>query len=134
MHRQSLQVGPFRSHILIREWALHVSEAERLELLIHELGHHLGAAHSPEPDSVMRPILGDRRARRLSFPIRFDAVNTLAMNLLAEEIRLRNVRSIADLSIPTRTRLRQVFTQLAYALPKDPAARQYLRLLGPESD
>ena len=126
--------GPFRSHILIREWAQHVSEAERLELLIHELGHHLGAAHSPEPDSVMRPILGDRRARQLSFPIRFDPVNTLAMNLLAEEIRLRNARGIADLSSGTTTRLRQIFTQLAYALPKDPAAKQYLRLLGPESD
>ena len=56
------------------------------------------------------------------------------MYLLAEEIRLRNARGIADLSIGTTTRLRQIFTQLAYALPKDPAAKQYLRLLGPESD
>lgn len=126
--------GPFRSHILIREWAQHVSEAERLELLVHELGHHVGAAHSPEPDSVMRPILGDRRARQLSFPIRFDAVNTLAMYLVAEEIRLRNARDIADLSASTRSRLRQIFTELSYSLPKDPAAKQYLRLLSPESD
>jgi hypothetical protein len=122
--------GPFRSHILIREWAQHVSEAERLELLVHELGHHLGAAHSSEPDSVMRPILGDRRARRLSFPIRFDAANTLAMYLLCEEIRLRDARRIADLSGPTKTRLRQIFTELSYSLPTDPAAQQYLRLLG----
>ena len=122
--------GPFQSHILIREWAQHISEAERLELLIHELGHHLGAVHSPEPDSVMRPILGDRQARCAAFPIRFDPVNTLAMYLVGEEIRIRHVHSFARMSTPTKMRLRQIYTVLSQALPSDPAAAKYLDLLG----
>ena len=48
--------GPLHTHILIREWSKHVGESERLELLVHELGHYFGSAHSPEKASVMRPI------------------------------------------------------------------------------
>ena len=53
--------GALGSHIMLREWSRHVSEPERLELLVHELGHYFGAAHSPEPVSVMRPVLADRK-------------------------------------------------------------------------
>ena len=67
--------GPLFPHILIREWSQHIGEPERLELLVHELGHHLGAAHSPELDSVMRPMLGDRQSVRAGFLIKFDPVN-----------------------------------------------------------
>jgi hypothetical protein len=121
--------GPFQSHILIREWAQHISKAERLELLVHELGHHLGAAHSPESDSVMRPILADRQIRRSRFPLRFDAVNTLAMYLVAEEFRLRNARRLSEISPATKARLRQIYAELSRADPEDPAARKYLELL-----
>ena len=73
--------GPLHSHILVREWSPQMSEPERLEFLVHELGHFLGASHSPEPDSVMRPVLGDQPGRSArAFRIRFDPVNTLVMS------------------------------------------------------
>lgn len=120
--------GPLHSHIFIREWSQHITEAERLEVLVHEVGHFLGAAHSPEQDSVMRPRLGDRKARLASFQIKFDPVNTLAMNLLCEEVRARGVDKINDVSSPTNLRMRQVYGQLAKTFPADPAAKQFLGL------
>ena len=121
--------GPFHSHILLREWSKHASENERLELLVHELGHLLGAAHSPEPDSVMRPLLSDRQARRVGFKIHFDPVNTLAMSLVGEEVRRRRVTSFANLTPGTRRRLGQIYAALAPALPNDPAAKQFQQLV-----
>ncbi len=59
--------GPLNNHILLREWSQYVSEPERLELLVHELGHFLGAVHSPEGDSVMRIILGDQQTAPVNF-------------------------------------------------------------------
>ena len=56
--------GMLQSHILIREWTDSMSEPERDEVLLHEIGHYLGAVHSPEPTSVMRPILADDKAIR----------------------------------------------------------------------
>jgi hypothetical protein len=121
--------GPFYSHIMLREWSRHASENERLELLVHELGHLLGATHSPEPDSVMRPLLSDRQSRRAGFKIRFDPVNTLIMSLVGEEVRRRRVTSFAGLSPGTRKRLGQIYAALAPTLPKDPAAKQYQQLV-----
>jgi hypothetical protein len=119
--------GPMHSHILLREWSKHVSEPERLELLVHELGHFLGAVHSPESNSVMRSILGDRQARARAFRIAFDPVNALAMSIVGEEVRDRGVSSFAQLSEPSRARLEGIYTTLAQALPDDPAASSYLR-------
>ena len=45
-------------------------------MLVHELGHFLGAVHSAESRSVMRPNIGDRQERVRSFHIGFDAPNT----------------------------------------------------------
>jgi hypothetical protein len=39
--------GPLHAQVLVREGNPQINEAERLEFLVHELGHHLGAAHSP---------------------------------------------------------------------------------------
>jgi len=121
--------GPFRSHILIREWGRQIAEPERLEILVHELGHFLGAAHSSEHRSVMRPDISDRQARARNFRIGFDAPNTLIMYLVGEELRSRPLMSLGQLSSITKDQLRVVYSSLAAALPTDPAARMYLALL-----
>ena len=63
--------GALASHVLIRESPGQVSEPERLEVLVHELGHFLGAAHTSDKSSVMRPMLGDRKAAAKILPHRF---------------------------------------------------------------
>ncbi|HTQ40371.1 MAG TPA: M12 family metallo-peptidase [Pirellulales bacterium] len=123
--------GPLNRHILLREWSQYVTEPERLELLVHELGHFLGAVHSPEPDSVMRPILGDKQARARKFQIHFDPLNALAMNLVAEQWQQHPpLHSYGELSPQTQARLSVIYSAIAEALPTDPAAAQYLRILG----
>lgn len=126
--------GPFRSHILIREWGAQITESERIEILVHELGHFLGAVHSAEPKSVMRPDLGDRQARARSFHIGFDARNTLAMYLVGEELRRRPLFSLAQLPPDTQNELRAVYSSLATDLPTDPAALGYLGMLNVSRD
>jgi hypothetical protein len=116
--------------VLIREWPQRVNEPERLEVLVHELGHYLGATHSPETDSVMRPQLGDRQARRVKFRIGFDPINTLAMNLVADELRTRPVTHLSELSRGTKQQLRAVYHDMGRAMPDDPASQVYLRMLG----
>lgn len=121
--------GPLRRHVMLREWSPQVSEAERVELLVHELGHFLGAAHSPEPTSVMRPVLGNRPVRLKSERIRFDAVNTLAIAMVGEEVRRRGARDLAAISAARRTRLQQIYGTLAALTPGEPAAVTLLRRL-----
>jgi hypothetical protein len=122
--------GPMSTHILVREWSQHVSEPERVELLVHELGHFLGASHSPERDSVMRPVLGDKQALRARFKIRFDPVNTLVIGMVGEEIRRRKIQRMTDLSAGSKLRLRQIYIALKPTLPQDPAAEHFIQLLG----
>jgi len=98
-------------------------------VLLHEIGHYLGAVHSPEQDSVMRPVLGDRQSRRVDFRVKFDPLNMLAINLLAEQVRARDVRELRQVSIGTKIVLRDLYTQLAKALEKDPAAPRYVQLI-----
>ena len=90
--------GPLRPHILIREWSQEISEPERLEVLVHEMGHFLGAAHTPDDRSVMRPVLGDRRSRARSFRIGFDPSNALVMYLIGEELRSLRTGQLASAS------------------------------------
>ncbi|MEM6330986.1 MAG: M12 family metallo-peptidase [Planctomycetota bacterium] len=121
--------GPLRRHVLIREWPGVSSERERLELLVHELGHFFGATHSPEPDSVMRPVLADRRARRRDFAVRFDPVNTLIMAMVCEEVRRRGVGSFRQLTPGARQRLGQVYGVMGAALPDDPSSKRFAQLV-----
>lgn len=120
--------GPFYPWILIREWSQHVTASERLEVLVHELGHVFGAVHSAESDSVMRPMLGDRQSHARAFRIGFDPLNTLAMCLLADELRQGPFRGFARIGPQTRDSLRQVYSTLAQSLPNDPAAPKYMEL------
>jgi hypothetical protein len=118
------------THILVREWSQHVSEPERLELLVHELGHFLGASHSPEPDSAMRPVVGNRQALRAGFQVRIDPVNSLVMAMIGEELSRRKIQRIRDLSAGSKLRLRQIYAALRPTLPDDPAADHFIALLG----
>ena len=120
---------PLHSHILIRERSQNLLESERVELLVHELGHYLGASHSPESHSVMRPKLTRGLQRGVGSRVAFDPVNALIIAIMGEEIRTHGTRDIRRISDPTRERLREIYGVLAQAMPEDPAARQYLRLL-----
>jgi hypothetical protein len=121
--------GPFRTHILISEWSHGVTDPERLEILVHELGHFLGAAHSPEHQSVMRPDISDRQSRRADFHISFDARNAKAMTLVVEGLSKRPLFHLAQLPPSTKEQLRTIYQSLAAGLPNDPAAPRYLAML-----
>lgn len=123
--------GPFSRHGLLREWRRRVAPAERLELLVHEMGHFFGAAHSPENNTVMRPLLADKQANSVKFRIGFDPLNALAMNLVTEEMGRREVHALRQLDLRTRQVLACVYTELDRALPKDDAARRMKAMLGP---
>jgi hypothetical protein len=126
--------GMLQSHILVREWSATMSEPEREEVLLHEVGHYLGAVHSPDPVSVMRPMLADKQAIRTKFRIGFDPVNTLLINLVSEEIRERRVTSVSELTAGTRLRLSQIYAKLADAVPDDSSAKQYQFQVGMVGD
>jgi hypothetical protein len=121
--------GPLHSHILLREWSQHIPEPQRVELLLHELGHYLGAAHSPEPQSVMRPVLVDATSRARSHPVQFDPVNTLIIFLVSEEIRARNIRQFSELSPGTARRLQQIYGELSRTDAQDSVAAKYAQRL-----
>lgn len=121
--------GALHPYILLKERSRTMLDTERLELLVHELGHYLGASHSPEPQSVMRPLITSSLQRKAGSRIGFDPVNTLLIAMVGDEIRSRGVRRLADVSRPTRTRMEEIYGVLAKALPNDPAAGQYLQLL-----
>lgn len=121
--------GALHSHILIREWSQHITKTERLEVLMHELGHYLGASHSLEAVSVMRPVLGDRLSHARSFRIGFDPPNTLIMNSVCEAIRTRNITSLWQLRSDTKARLHNIYDALGDTMSEDPAAAHYIRTL-----
>lgn len=126
--------GMLQSHILVREWSSNMTEPERTEVLLHEVGHFLGAVHSPDPTSVMRPILADNRAIERDFRIGFDPVNVLIINLVSEEIRANGTDSIRGMSSGTRTRLSQIYAKLAQQMPGDNSAQQFQFQLGMVGD
>lgn len=121
--------GPLHPYVLIREWSQHVTRSERLEILVHELGHFLGASHSADPFSVMRPQLGDRRSNASSFRIGFDPLNTLAMNIVADELRSPAYHGFWSMPLDTKRQLGRIYSALGKGLPRDPAAQQYLGML-----
>jgi hypothetical protein len=121
--------GPLHSHILLRESATKLREPERLEALVHELGHFLGAAHSRDSRSAMRPVIGDGRARSPTYRIGFDPLNARIIQLVGSEVSVLGVRRFSQLSDVTRNRLRGDYESLARELPKDTAAKRFIQYL-----
>jgi hypothetical protein len=122
--------GPLGSHLLFSEW-VPATEPERLEMLLHTLGHFLGAPHSPEPTSIMRPQFLDRRALHREHRMAFDPVNALIMFLVGEEVRQHKIRDFGQISADTRRHLHRIYRQLERAMPDDPTPQLYLDLLKP---
>ena len=121
--------GPLRSHILIREHGPRIGESERLEVLLHELGHYLGAAHSVSQASLMRPVLGDGQSNARSFQMTYDPINLLAMNLVSDQIRRPGFYSVKQIPIPVQQRLLDVYNWLTEQQPGDKSALQMARVL-----
>ena len=122
--------GLFASHILLRESSKKMSEIEKLEVLVHELGHYLGANHSGDDNSVMRPILADRQARERRFRILYDPLNALAVNLIAAEYRANHVRRREELSDATRAKLLAIYVEQSRVMPEDPTSKALLSAIG----
>lgn len=120
--------GPLHGHVLVSESSL-VSEAERVELLAHQLAHLLGAAHSPDPQSLMRPTMGDGKARLVKFRIGLDPLNALAVGIWVEEMQGGGLKEWGDLRPLARERLTAVYKTIARALPDDPVAKDYVTRL-----
>ena len=121
--------APFCRHVLIAEGGQVVSETERLEILVHTLGHFLGAVHSPEPYSVMRRVLADEKVLSRGFSISFDPANALAVNLTGCAWRFREALRLGDLDESTRVQLQGIYSDLARWMPDDPGLARFSSLL-----
>ena len=121
--------GPLRSHILIREHGPRIGESERLEVLLHELGHYLGAAHSASQSSLMRPVLGDGQSNARSFQLTFDPINLFVMNLVSNQIRRPEFKSLRQIPISVQQHLFNAYNWLAEQQPGDKSAVQMAQIL-----
>ncbi|MBO5436559.1 MAG: hypothetical protein J6A23_02755 [Thermoguttaceae bacterium] len=130
---------PFYGRILLREEAPQITEVERLETLLHEMGHFLGAVHTSDENSVMRTILHERRSRHANFTISFDPLNALAMNLWVRQfcrgdrIRIRTIHPDVRDELENTYRLVQqiAMDQKAAGLPvlENPNLDFFLKIL-----
>lgn len=114
---------PLFSHLLLPDTQKDISAQDQLKLLIHGLGHFLGAVHSPEQGSVMRP--GPLRGLGDSF----DAVNTLVMNLFAAELRSHGPRAMEEMPHGSREYLAAIYREMATRLPADREIVKYAELV-----
>jgi len=120
---------PLFAHLLLPDAQEHFSGSRQLQLLAHELGHFLGAVHSADEDSLMRPNLIDGKSSRGKAANTFDPVNTLAMNLVGDEIRFRQARSTSEISRGTREYLFAIYTEMAARLPGDREAMHFAAMV-----
>lgn len=122
--------GPLTRHILLREHGPGITESERLEMLLHELGHILGATHVPDANSVMRARLEDRPSRDIQFSIGFDPVNLIILNTFVQEL-VAGRKEIREFSQSASGTLRFWYAFVERAFPDDTTAVRLAALLPP---
>lgn len=97
LHQMSV-LQPLSRHILIPESVENMQPDAPFEILLHALGHWLGATHSPEAASAMRPgqaLPDDVPTRRF---LTYDPISALAMSRVAQELQFRGVTRISQVS------------------------------------
>lgn len=120
--------SPLWPFILVRDGLLR-TEPERVEVVVREVGHYLGAAHTPDPLSAMRGDLAAGRGLVGRYPIGIDPLNLLAVAIWVEEMRSGSPKSIADLKQLSRERLAVYYKTLSGLLPTDELAPELLAAL-----
>lgn len=123
--------APLAGPILLPSAQEAFREGDQLELLVHQLGHFLGAVHSPEPGSVMRPVLRGGGRPPAAGPLKMDAVNALAVNLLGESIRSRHARTLAEVPRATRWHLFAIYSEILRSLQDSDTVRTIDLVRGP---
>lgn len=124
---------PWKAHVLVRDgWPK--TEAERVDVLAHLLGRHLGAVRTADPVSVMRERLTDGAATKANHRIRFDPLNLLVLHIWAEEKAGGHGLTWETLRPNARDRLRVLYKTLAELGPKDSLATEYVEALATGKD
>ena len=123
------EATPLFDHLLLPDVHEGFSSVQQLEFLMHQLGHFLGGVHVADGKSVMRPSLGDANTFLAGTAPPVDPVNILLMNLVADEIRVRGVRSLIDVPRGTRRFLGAIYADMASRFPQDRQARRYADLV-----
>lgn len=103
---------PSGTHALVRDGSPK-AEAERLEVIVQQLGRWLGAVRSPDGGSVMRAKLGDGRATRKGWVTQFDPLNLIVMHVWAEELAAGRGPKPDDLNPKARRRLLVLYKSIA---------------------
>ena len=116
---------PLWPFVLVRDANLR-TETERVEAVVREVGHFLGAAHTPDPRSAMRGKPADGRAFAGRHPVGLDPLNLLAVGIWADELRAGKPKSVADLKPVNRERLAVLYKTLSGLLPGDELAAERL--------
>jgi hypothetical protein len=124
--------GPLFTHLVLPDVQEGFSDADQLALLTHDLGHFLGASHSAEETSVMRSPVPqeDKQPERRPAGTEFDALNALVMNVVADEIRLGEVRSPDRFERGTVAYLRAIYGEMARRVRKDRQPGHFAAMLG----
>jgi hypothetical protein len=124
----SMSRGPFSTHLIIRDGTLK-GEGEKQEVVLQELGHWLGAAHSPDPLSAMRLKLGDGKANSARFRLQYDPLNLLAVNIWARQRRAKELKSWLDIPAVDRERLEVIYKTMSQLCPEDTISQEHLAVL-----